>query len=841
MKIICFCDIIIAKKIKEIKAMKYDWIDIYQEFANKLLDYKNNREELIRILQNIYSELDLNYPLKDGNDVGKDVCPFSVIGIFNKQISEKNRINILSKIKEKFNLNSNIPTDFSGIPVLSNMMSMFYHFTPHRKDSDIPNLWDLFEKAIQYADNQNDSNYNEFCKSYNIVIEQPLVKWNITMGLFWIRPYTYLNLDVKNRDYLIKTENEFKVIRTISNLKKVPKAEEYLKIIYECKKIFNNETSKFKNFVEFSDNAFLTNKKSNASFLKWFKPLLEALKELGGSGTPSDVRRKIIEDEKLSEEDISEVRGKSEVNKFANELAFARNYLVYEELIDGSERGIWKITEAGRNIEMTEEEASRIFSKWVSKLKDKRDSSSRSMNYWLVGANWDSSGDQTQRFMKDGIWQNGYDNKYINIVNKMQTGDKIAIKATYTKSKDIPFENNGETVSVMKIKVTGTVIENMNDGKTIQVEWDEPEEREWYMFTGRNTIWNITPKDDKDDWMKEELIKFVFDGQEQDYQKFINDPYWSDRYSIIDEDEKDDDFIPYTRDDFLKEVFMDGEQYDIIKNTLIRKKNIILQGVPGVGKTFCAKKLFFSVIGKKDDTRLETVQFHQSYSYEDFIQGFRPNNDGKFELKNGIFYNLVKKAREEYEKAEQENRKAQEYCIIIDEINRGNLSKVFGELMMLIEGDKRKKEWAIKLTYSPNEDFYIPENLYIIGTMNTADRSLTMIDYALRRRFSFITLKPAFEKLETYLMTEEGIDSEFAEQITKKFNELNYYIKDELKNENFVIGHSYFVRQLSKDNDIDKVKESYNEIVEYDIKPLLEEYFFGEKEKIDKALNKIKL
>ena len=157
------------------------------------------------------------------------------------------------------------------------------------------------------------------------------------------------------------------------------------------------------------------------------------------------------------------------------------------------------------------------------------------------------------------------------------------------------------------------------------------------MFTGRNTIWNITPKDDKDDWAKEELIKFVFDGENQDYQKFINDPYWGDRYNLVAENEKDEEFIPYTKTDFLKEVFMDEEKYDVIKNILIRKKNIILQGVPGVGKTFCAKKLFYSIIGKKDDTKIKTIQFHQSYSYEDFIQGFRPNNDGRFELKKRCF------------------------------------------------------------------------------------------------------------------------------------------------------------------------------------------------------------
>ena len=815
--------------------MKYDWVDIYQEFANRLLEYKNNRTELINKLKNVYEEINLKYPLEYKGEELNNVDPFTIIGMFNKHITDENRIKIISKIKEKFNLNSDIPTDFSGIPILNNQRAWFFG----GGQDDIKNLWILFETALQFSEYPNDENRKKFCEIFDIVKQQRLIKWNITIGLFWVRPYSYLNLDSRNREYLEKAENEFKVIRNITDLKDVPNAEKYIEIIEECKKIFNMENSKFKNFIELSDNAFFSNKKSNASFLRWFRPLLEALKKLGGSATPTEVRKKIIDDERLSEEEISEVRGKSEVNKFANELAFARNYLVYEGLIDGDERGIWKITETGRNIEMTDEEASRIFSKWVSKLKDKRDSSSRSMNYWLVGASWESSGDQTQRFIEEGIWQNGYDNKYTNIVNKMQPGDKIAIKTSYTKSKDIPFENNGETVSVMKIKVTGTVIDNKNDGKNIMVEWDEPEEREWYMFTGRNTIWNITPKDDKDDWAKEELIKFVFDGENQDYQKFINDPYWGDRYNLVAENEKDEEFIPYTKTDFLKEVFMDEEKYDVIKNILIRKKNIILQGVPGVGKTFCAKKLFYSIIGKKDDTKIKTIQFHQSYSYEDFIQGFRPNNDGRFELKNGVFYNLVKEAREEYEKAEQENRKAQEYCIIIDEINRGNLSKVFGELMMLIESDKRKKEWSLKLTYSPNEDFYIPKNLYIIGTMNTADRSLTMIDYALRRRFSFITLEPAFKnkKLENYLINDEGIDDEFATRITQMYVQLNQFIIDTFKNDNFVIGHSYFVNQLDRD----KLESSYNEIVQYEIKPLLEEYFFGEKEKIDEALNKVKL
>lgn len=163
---------------------------------------------------------------------------------------------------------------------------------------------------------------------------------------------------------------------------------------------------------------------------------------------------------------------------------------------------------------------------------------------------------------------------------------------------------------------------------------------------------------------------------------------------------------------------MTEEEYDQLTSILQMKKNIILQGAPGVGKTFVAERLAFSLMGKPDLERVMTIQFHQSYSYEDFIMGFRPSTSG-FELRRGAFYTFCKKA---------ESDKNHDYFFIIDEINRGNLSKIFGELFMLIENDKRGK--SLQLLYS-DEQFSIPENLYIIGMMNTADRSLALLDYAL--------------------------------------------------------------------------------------------------------------
>lgn len=202
--------------------------------------------------------------------------------------------------------------------------------------------------------------------------------------------------------------------------------------------------------------------------------------------------------------------------------------------------------------------------------------------------------------------------------------------------------------------------------------------------------------------------------------------------STEDMEEVTKNYPVYTEDDFLEEVFMPEDEYARLIGILKTKKNIILQGAPGVGKTFAAKRLAYSIMGVKDIDRVMMVQFHQSYSYEDFIMGFRPSNKG-FELKKGAFYNFCKKAE-----IDSDN----DYFFIIDEINRGNLSKIFGELFMLIENDKRGIE--LQLLYS-DEKFAVPENVYIIGMMNTADRSLAMLDYALRRRFAFFELKPGFE------------------------------------------------------------------------------------------------
>lgn len=273
----------------------------------------------------------------------------------------------------------------------------------------------------------------------------------------------------------------------------------------------------------------------------------------------------------------------------------------------------------------------------------------------------------------------------------------------------------------------------------------------------------------------------------------------------------------YSKDDFLSEVYMTEEKYDRLAGVLLNKMNIILQGAPGVGKTFAAKRLAYSLMGEKDDSRIEFVQFHQNYSYEDFMMGYKPSGDN-FELKYGVFYRFCKKA---------ENQPDKKYFFIIDEINRGNLSKIFGELLMLIEKDYRGTKATLAYNGMP---FTVPENLYIIGMMNTADRSLAMIDYALRRRFSFFEIDPGFES-KGFSDYQQTLENDTFDELIKKVVELNEEIsRDKSLGKGFCIGHSYFCGR-TKETCTDEWMQS---VVDYDILPMLSEYWFDDDAKVQR-------
>ncbi|MCQ4922176.1 AAA family ATPase [Tissierella carlieri] len=539
---------------------QYEWTEFYEETANALLRYKDNRMELMEGINKIFSRIDMKNPLMkrlaDGTEeVLTDVCPFTVFGLFNKGITDKNRVLIMEELSNFLGIEGVVPTSFEGIPVLNNMKSWFFGDEEHRKDEDIDNLWELFEETINLSENYTEENKKSFIEIYDKVIDQHGIQWNITFGLYWIRPWDYLTLDNNTRTALME---KLKIKIPRNSPKKMCIGADYLSLVEMMKEKFNDENYPVHSFPELSYKA------------------------------------------------------------------------------------------------------------WGGEIETR-------------------------------------------------TG-----------------------VTIPEVEIPALI-----------------------------------------------------------------------EYEI------------YTKEDFLYDVFISEEKYETIKSLLVRKKNLILQGAPGVGKTYAAKRLVYSIMGKKDTSRIKMLQFHQSYSYEDFIMGYRPNGTG-FELREGPFYKFCEEASENLD---------EDYFFIIDEINRGNMSKIFGELMMLIESDKRGEE--VILTYS-DKPFHVPKNLYIIGMMNTADRSLAIIDYALRRRFCFIELEPAFEieSFRNHLLA-QGASEDLINKIKMKIGSINLEIeKDVNLGKGFRIGHSYFCNYVDSD-------KWYEEIIKYEIQPLIKEYWFDEEEKANNYVEEL--
>lgn len=696
---------------------QFTWIPFYRELANALSSWQDRQAELIAFLEALREQGYVITKLMDKDEDGanfllQEIDPFTFFGVFNRWIRTEQRIGILKEMKGFFNLESPLPSDFEGIPVVNNFSSWFIAYKRDRGLDDVKKLWRVFQLALDKDPLTND----EFIKSFDDALTVKQTNLNLTMGLFWIRPEAFLNLDHVNRKYL--------------KVKLPPKgltAKFYIDTL-------NNASKIGKTFPEISIAAFNAKEKIPS----------------GGSGDP----------------DLENV------------------------------------------------------------------------NYWMVGAYWDESdpADQTERFVAEGIWMNGYEDRYLDDVNSMQVGDRIAIKASATQRLGLPFDNRNKTVSRMDIKAVGTIVANRKDGRTVEVEWETDfSEKSWYFYTNRLTVWHV--KDRKNVWKEaaDQLIKFVWYGQPQDYDWFIHQ--WWDKGTPPGTSGGNSGQIPlpgnrpYSVDDIVTDgVFLSVDELDEILARLNDKKAMIIQGPPGVGKTFIAKKLAYAQMNEVDKERVEFVQFHQSYSYDDFVRGYRPlpGQAGSFGLKNGIFYEFCQKAIQDPDRP---------YVFIIDEINRGNLSQIFGELLMLIEHDKRGTEHSVPLVYqNANEPrFYIPSNLYLIGLMNLADRSLAMVDYALRRRFSFITLVPKYEDdCFSKWLSGRSMKPDLIQLIINKISALNKIIReDPLLGENYQIGHSYFCPKGDHFEGLDE--KWFRSIVKSEIIPLIKEYWFDNPKKAQDA------
>lgn len=694
---------------------RFQWTEFYMELASALLHYKNNRSELIAKLKTIFADAGMNFPFKErGKEVYEDICPFTVFGSFNKGITNANRIALLEQFAKQFSIKAAVPTEFDGIPVVMNLSAWFFAYKENRGEHDIDNLWDLLEKAIAYSDEASTDNKNAFIAAYDTVTKQKMIKWNITMGLYWARPYTFINLDSTNRAFITDVDNMPHYFTTIfSDINKgLPDGRNYLFMCEQAKNALNQKEYEYHSFPELSYYAWKSNQ----------------------SGKTEETTTTTVDS------NIKET-----------------NYWIYSP---------------GDNASM-----------WDEFYKS-----------GIMGIGWDdvtdlkgfSSKEEIKEYMKKA-----YDPSYSyknnahclwQFANEIKVGDVIFVKKGMHKiigkgivTSDYIYDTSRSTYKHIRR------VDWQNKG-----EWEHP---------GQAVMKTLTNISAYPDYVQKLLALFAEDTSEEvSEQKEIKYPL-------------------YSKDDFLNEVYMDEDTYNTLTELLEAKYNVILQGAPGVGKTFAAKRLAYSIMGQKDTSRVAMVQFHQSYSYEDFIQGYRPSKDG-FELENGTFYKFCKEAEEDNERP---------YFFIIDEINRGNLSKILGELMMLIEKDKRGEK--IKLLYS-NEWFTVPQNVRIIGMMNTADRSLALMDYALRRRFAFFDFAPAFpsEGFKNYLAEK---NSPKLESLITAVESLNNTISaDESLGDGFRIGHSYFC------TDGEITDEWLKSVVEYEVIPLIKEYWFDEPTKV---------
>ena len=456
---------------------------------------------------------------------------------------------------------------------------------------------------------------------------------------------------------------------------------------------------------------------------------------------------------------------------------------------------------------------------------------------WYVGTTGNDENGQWRDFSDDyidgGMWVNGWDDKFIDVVKSIAVGDRIAIKSTFTQKKNLPFDNHGKTVGAMRIKAIGTVTENAGDGKTIKVDWTRLDPFKTWFGPGvlREAIHRV---DASDGYIKKQLLAFTFGDEEQDYS-LCEEKYSDDIDQTAGVDEMPDDAV----EDDIDMATSTGDSETAKKKTclevvrtprvnLIHPLNFIIYGAPGTGKTYSTAEYALAIIESRAvDTRRKSYEerkavmaayndyvrkgqivfttFHQSYGYEEFIQGLRPDTkSGKmaFITVDGVLKRIADDALDNHEK---------NYVIIIDEINRANISKVFGELITLIESDKRWGEVnETCVTLQSGDIFAVPNNLYIVGTMNSADKSISLIDAALRRRFEFIEQYP----------NASLVDDPTLRNVLSKINTI---LADSLESSDLLIGHSYFMG---------KTVDDLCAILNNSIIPLLYEYYYDNKKKV---------
>lgn len=561
---------------------RFQWTRFYEALADKMLDHQSDRASLVKAIYEIASRVDGMSHLQDHFADGttgpmRDICPFTTIGVFNRRITDENRRIIAGELARFLGVEEPVPESFEGIPSLNNQNSWFFGFEKFRQSDDIDVLWSVFAAAIRFADSDDPEARPDFLKAFDEATGRNRVGWNLTAGLYWIRPWQFLPLDTRSREY---TTGRLGLEIGRTGHKHRCSGTDYLKLLELLETRFKEDTYPVHSFPELSLAA-------------------------------------------------------------------------------------WKYQGPGSKEETEEEE--------------------------------DEAGQEEET-------------------------------------------------------------EPVNGGEAI---------------------------------------------------------------------------TPYSVDDIIEDgCFFNRDELADILERIRTKKNVILQGPPGTGKTWLAKRLAFALMGQRDESRVRAVQFHPNLSYEDFVRGWRPSGDGKLDLIDGTFLQMIKAASQEADVKS---------VLVIEEINRGHPAQIFGEMLTLLEADKRTPSEALELCYrrEPGERVFIPGNLYVIGTMNIADRSLALVDLALRRRFAFVDLEPRLGSAwKGWVGKNYGIDGGFLDEIERRILALNEQITaDPSLGRQFRVGHSYVTPPVG--SPIADARRWFIHVVNTEIGPLLDEYWFDAADKAQEARRRL--
>ena len=688
------------------KNMKFTWIPYYKKFAEKLLQFSDNRDALLNLIYDHREELMANYlhDKKGEKDLCKDIDPFTTFGLFNRKINRQNRIKCIQFFKDQFNISANVPSDFIGIPILNNRKSLFFGFRSDRKEDDIQNLWNLFKKVV---------NNEDFEQEYNKVIKQYAIKVNITMGLFWIRPNDFLAFDSTNRTYVKEQYG-------INLPNKAPEYSEYMSILEDIKKKMASGEIKEDTFYEISANANEGSYSSSEEELEepsWYDEKVLIWKRqknivlYGAPGTSKTYDIPILA--------VKLCNPEFDVNKASR-----------EEIIETYNQ----LKQEGR-IAFTTFHQSMDYEDWIEGLRP------------VINEN-----NQLTYEIEDGIFK------------------KLCEEAGWSIVKDKKARIAHDAI-VWKVSLAGTgdnpVRSDCMNNNYIRIGWDDygaiiSEETDWSIYNGEG---------------KQILDAFINKMKVGDIVMSCYSSQTIDAIGVVTGDyEFVDSLTSYKR---------------------VRKVNWLLKGINE------------NIVELNDG---KTMTLSTVYRL------------------NSITLDNVRSILEKYKTPTTMAENKMPYVMVIDELNRGNVSKIFGELITLLEPDKRKGRndaESVILPYS-KKPFQIPDNVYVIATMNTADRSLGVLDYAIRRRFAFIVEKP-------YDLGVEGFDSDLFKQVSELFirNYAEYEdsdfdptfkllpadtLSDEYKPEDVWIGHSYFL--MNDENGDDYTSDR----LLYEIIPLLEEY-----------------